>query len=293
MSRGRRAALLLLGAFGAALAACQPLPHPFADDKPPASLLRIRDSAGVTIEPLVGQPERVAKKLGGAVAEALLRAEIPASASTSNLDSYRLYGRLVEAKPKHGKAAVAALWRLYDAKGRTLAERTVRVVAKTREWRAAADKPIASLATLSAAALVPLLEEKAPVAAGLPADRGIKVAVERISGAPGDGKTSLAQAIAAVLRRDDLRVVAIRAKPDLLIAGEIAVTPRKPDKQHIKIVWHVRRADGAEIGTVGQENDIPKGRLDGPWGDVAYSVAIAASEGLMQLVERGARARKS
>ena len=48
------------------------------------------------------------------------------------------------------------------------------------------------------------------------------------------------------------------------------------------------RADGAQIGTVGQENNIPRGLLDGPWGDVAYSIAIAASDGLMQLVARGA-----
>ena len=55
----------------------------------------------------------------------------------------------------------------------------------------------------------------------------------------------------------------------------------------------MRRADGAEIGTVGQENDVPKGLLDGPWGDVAYSVAIAAADGLAQLIARGAPEGKS
>jgi hypothetical protein len=39
---------------------------------------------------------------------------------------------------------------------------------------------------------------------------------------------------------------------------------------------------------VGQENDVPRGRLDGPWGDIAYTVAIAAGDGIMQLVDRGA-----
>ena len=37
-------------------------------------------------------------------------------------------------------------------------------------------------------------------------------------------------------------------------------------------------AGGAEIGTVGQENDVPGGLLDGAWGDLAYSVAIAAGD---------------
>jgi hypothetical protein len=58
-------------------------------------------------------------------------------------------------------------------------------------------------------------------------------------------------------------------------------------------VWHVRRSDGAEIGTVGQENDVPKGMLDGPWGDVAYSVAIAGADGLMQVIVRAGPERKS
>jgi hypothetical protein len=77
-------------------------------------------------------------------------------------------------------------------------------------------------------------------------------------------------------------------KADLVVECEVTLTPTKADKQHVKIVWRVRRADGAEIGTVGQENDIPKGLLDGPWGDLAYTVALAAGEGLMQLVARGA-----
>jgi hypothetical protein len=83
-------------------------------------------------------------------------------------------------------------------------------------------------------------------------------------------------------------VVANGGKADLYVVGDVAVSPVKPDKQHVKIVWHVRRADGAEIGTVGEENDVPKGMLDGPWGDLAYGVAIAAGDGLMQLVARGA-----
>ena len=76
-------------------------------------------------------------------------------------------------------------------------------------------------------------------------------------------------------------------------SAKSTIVPVKPDKQHIKIVWRVRRADGAEIGTVGQENDIPKGLLDGAWGDVAYSVAIAGADGLMQVIARAGAEGKS
>jgi hypothetical protein len=96
-----------------------------------------------------------------------------------------------------------------------------------------------------------------------------------------------------VLKQQQLTIVAAGEKPDLLVEGEVTVDPVKANKQHVKIMWRVRRADGGEIGTVGQENDVPRGALDGPWGDLAYSVAIAASDGLMQLIARGAPAPKS
>ena len=96
-----------------------------------------------------------------------------------------------------------------------------------------------------------------------------------------------------MLKTKDLEIVEPGQAADLLLDGEVTLSPVKPDKQHVKIVWRMRHADGGEIGTVGQENDVPKGMLDGAWGDVAYTVAIAAGDGLMQLVARGAPPPKS
>ena len=73
-----------------------------------------------------------------------------------------------------------------------------------------------------------------------------------------------------------------------MIDGEVSIAPAGPEKQHVKIVWRVRDANGAELGTVGQENDVPRGLLSGPWGDVAYVVAAAAGDGLSQVFARAA-----
>ena len=73
-----------------------------------------------------------------------------------------------------------------------------------------------------------------------------------------------------------------------MLDATVAIAQPKAGKQNVKIVWHVRRKDGTEIGTVGQENDVPTGLLDGAWGDVAYMVAVSAQDGIMQLVARGA-----
>ena len=286
--RGGRIAGLAVAAL---VAACQPLPHPFADDRPPAALLKVRDVAGVWIAPIAGEPAAVAARLGAATATALLKHDIPASDKTTSLGSYQLYGRLVESRPERGTASLTAYWRLYDAAGRTVGEHSAQIEGEAGEWEAGATPPIERLAGLSADALAPLLEEEAPVEAT--AGGRTRIAIREISGAPGDGAKSLAAAVAAVLQRQELEVVGKDQPADLYLDGEVSVTPAKPKQQHVKIVWHVGRVGGAEIGTVGQENDVPGGLLDGPWGDLAYSVATAAGDGLMQLVARGAPEPKS
>ncbi|HEV8678835.1 MAG TPA: hypothetical protein VGQ90_05620 [Stellaceae bacterium] len=225
------------------------------------------------------------------MARALLRRDIPASDQTTSLGSYQLYGRLAESRASENSATVTAYWRLYDAKGRKVGERDVQVEVPVGELESGSDSPIERLAALSADGLAPLLEDEAPVEAA--GSGRIRIAIGRISGAPGDGTKSLAAAVAAVLQRQDLAIAKDGQKADLTVDGEVSVAPVKPDKQHVKILWRVRRADGSEVGTVGLENDVKRGMLDGSWGDIAYSVAMAASDGLAQLVARGAPEPKS
>jgi hypothetical protein len=277
------------------LASCQPLPHPFADDRPPASLLTVRDSAGISVQTIEGGPPATAQKLGAAIASALGKRDIPASDRTTSLGSYLLYGRLEAQRPRAGKAALTVHWRLQDAGGHPVGERTARLEASARAWDTGDETIIASLAEASAAEIAPLLADEVPaVATAAAGDGRTRIAVRPVSGAPGDGAKSLANAIATVLKRQDLAVLDDpNAKADVILDGEVTIVPVKPDKQHVKIVWRVRRADGAEIGTVGQENDVPKGLLDGAWGDVAYSVALAGADGLMQVIARAGPEGKS
>jgi hypothetical protein len=248
----------------------------------------VPDTAGVSIAPIVGAPAPVARKLGEAMAKAFLKHDIPASDRTTSLDSFQLYGRIAASRPNDGRASVQAMWWLYDAKGKIVGKRSAELVAASGDWQSARSAPIEQLASLSADRLAPLLVGNMPAAAPVATETGrVRVAIDTIAGAPGDGAASLKAAIAAVLQREDVAIVA-DAKADLRVAAGVTLSPPGAGKEHIKIVWHVRRADGVELGTVAQENDVPKGELDGPWGDVAYNVAVAASGGLMQLVARAA-----
>ena len=338
---GPLAALALI-ALTALLASCQPLPHPFADDRPPAELLAVPESAGVSIAPVEGLPGAIAAKLGAATARALLGHDIPASEKTTGHGTFQLYGQLIQSE-QSGRSGVAVLWRLEDAKGRQIGEREVAIEGTAEDWQSPDGAMIERVAALTADAVAPLLlkesaarEIRRPLAAGLrPGGAGRAAGVVPgetarpgtppcKSRAPGPrlgeagspdtacGREPAAQtgqraapggraprdrrsrrwrhlarrAITSFLRQQDLTIVEPGGKADFYIDGEVSIAPAGSGKQHIKIVWRVRGASGAEIGTVGQENDVPSGSLSGPWGDVAYIVALAAGEGLVQVLAR-------
>jgi hypothetical protein len=277
------------GAAGALLvAACQPLPHPFADDVPRrgSPILALRDTASVTIAPIEGMPRATAEKLGPAMASALQEHEIAASDKTASIGSYELVGRIQEMPPTEGKTALVALWELRDSSGKRLGERAERLDASAGDWQQGSDDAVAQLAKASATQLAALLQDDAPTESEMDGRPRLRIGV--VAGAPGDGGEALARAITELLKKQDLALTSdAQAKADLLLDAEVTIAAPKAGKQNVKIVWHVRRKDGSEIGTVGQENDVPAGLLDGAWGDVAYMVAVSAQDGIMELVTRG------
>jgi hypothetical protein len=279
-------------------ASCQPLPHPFAHDVPPpgSPILTLPDMASVSIAPLQGGPRATALKLGPAMAKALQEQEIAASTGTAGLDSYALLGRIQAMPPDHGEAALVVLWELRDPSGKRLGARAARIVSKSGDWEAGNDDAVARLAAAGADQLAGLMQDKAPAEAEAGAGGRTRLLIGGVAGAPGDGANALEKAITLLLKRQDLAIVTDpQAGADLVLAADVALEPPRAGNQHVKIVWHVRRKNGDEIGTVAQENDVPTGLLDGAWGDVAYTVAVAAQDGIMALVARGAlpQSRKS
>jgi hypothetical protein len=280
---------LVLFAFLLSAASCQPLPHPFADDVPRrgAAILALRDSASVAITPVEGQPRATAEKLAPAMASALQQREIAASDKTTSIGSYELVGRIQEMTPSQDKAALVVLWELRDPSGRRIGEHAERLEASVADWDTGNEDAVARLAAASAPQLAGLLQDEPATETEL--GGRTRLAIGGVAGAPGDGNKALARAVTELLKKQDLAIMTDpQAKADLVLDADVAVAKPKGGKQNVKIVWHVRRQDGGEIGTVGQENDIPAGLLDGPWGDVAYMVAVSAQDGILTLVARGA-----
>jgi hypothetical protein len=287
----KRAALSAACAIAVVIAACQPLPHPFADQGVPPGLLPVPDSVDITVGSVEGEPRAAAAKLPAAMAKELLKHSIPASDETTSRASYRLDGRIEERRGQAGMSLLTVFWRLRDAQGNIVNERSDRLAASTGDWTNGNDERIAQLAAAGANGFATLLADKTPKEQ--PGGGRTRVAVRKIAGAPGDGNDSLASSLSELLKHQDIELVdPAQGRPDLDVDAEVKVDPAKDNKQHVKITWRVARAGGNEVGQVAQENDVPRGRLDGPWGDVAYSVAMAAEGGILQLLDHGS-ARKS
>jgi hypothetical protein len=261
------------------LVACQPLPHPFADEAPPprAAILSPRDSAGIHVGPVAGVPAASSDALSEALALALRQAEIPASTAGANKASYRLSGTARRAHLTDGRDGIAVEWELRTADGRSLGQAATAVPATA--WSEPAAQ---TLAAEAAPAIARLIQEEPPAEAAEP-----RLAIRAVNGAPGDGDRALARAIDGALRRVHVPIV---EKPvdqaSFVLAGTVAVSPPQGGKQQVSVRWALLRPDGKEIGKIDQQNAVPAGSLDHAWGGIAYAVAEAAAPGVAALIEK-------
>ena len=270
----------LLPLLALCAAACQPLPHPFAADVPPAALLSPRDSAGIYVAPVAGASP-IAGDLAEAMAKALRDADIPASTHARTKGSYELRGAAREQALPDDRVAVSVDWELLAADGSSLGHAPV----STEQPTAASDTVAPTLAAAAAPAIRKLVQDEPPAAAAHPDPA---VSLRPVTGAPGDGKRSLTRAMEQALRQ--ARVALAKPgddAPAFVLTGTVTMSPADSSKQqHVRIGWALLRGDGSEIGQVSQENAVPAGSLDGAWGDVAYAVATAAAPGVVALIQR-------
>jgi hypothetical protein len=259
-----------------ALAACQPLPHPFDDARalPPPSSLTPPDSVGILVLPPKDAAAPFAQKLAEALAKALRDDDVPASTDAENRGSYRLE---TSQDASSGAGRVGMRWTLVSAKGAI-------VGSGSADATGTADDAIAlSLAKKTAPAVTALVMGDAPVPT---ANAAALVALAGVSGAPGDGGTALARAIGVALGRAGVTLGGEGARARFALDCKVDVAPAAGGKELVTIHWVLALAGGKELGRVNQQNTVPAGSLDQAWGEVAYDAAGAAAPGIAELLER-------
>ncbi|SRR5579875_166193 len=265
------------------LAACNNPPPPVMGTAPPPVALSPPDSAGIYVLPVAHAPQPSAEALARAMAVALQRADVPASARASNRDSYRLHPAAIITPGAGGVDSIRIDWELRDAAGRLVGSAPSQIVADAGAWQRGDEQLAAALATPAAPAVAALIQGDIP-----PPQGGLDpvVALRPVTGAPGDGDRSLTRAMGVALERAKLALAAAPGgKADFVVAGRVEVSPPSDRKQQVKVTWVLLRPDGREIGRVKQENAVPAGSLDGAWGEIAYAVTNAAAPGVRRLIE--------
>ena len=268
-------ALALLGVI--ALASCQPLPQPFAEEPHAANpLLAVPESYGLVVGEVTGLPPHLALALRRQLARALEQEALLASTGSGTPRAWRLSGA---ADGVHAGTRLDWVLRRPDGS-----------VAHQFENIAFTDTVSPAFAREVASAVragLPEEERRLPPSGSEPA--GPLMALAPIDGAPGDGAQALSRALGAALRNRGIRVV-----PDdsdaLSVKGEISVRPLRPGVERVDLAWSVLAPDGEVLGTVTQSNEVPAGALEGRWGAMAEAAADGAADGVVGVLD-GLRAQ--
>ena len=120
--------------------------------------------------------------------------------------------------------------------------------------------------------------------ASLPPRGDASTTVPVVTGAPGDGAQSLTSALQRALSGNGVKLAASGVSGSYTVQGRVTMGQPAAGKQSIKIEWMVFDPAGKKVGTVSQNNVIPQGSLDGPWGKTADAAAAAAAQGVLKLL---------
>ncbi|HEX4192541.1 MAG TPA: hypothetical protein VHY80_05560 [Stellaceae bacterium] len=272
-----------------ALAACQPLPHPFEDTGPPPNspLITPPDSAGIVVLPVAGAPGTTAHDLADAMATALQDNDVPAGTEARNRGSYVLQGKATPKGMPDGKMQVTIVWAMNGPDGKAVGQQEINATMTASAWQDGG-AGITNLVDPAAPALAKLIQSNIPMPVNAGSDP--LIAVHLGKGAPGDGGQALATAMSAALRRAQVSLADFPgAVPNYIVEVTVGVTPPAAGQQKVSIDWTLHNPDGSQIGQVKQENNVEAGSLDKVWGLTAYDAANAAAPGITALIDEAKR----
>lgn len=275
--------------------------------------------AQFAIAPVIGPPENVSTDLRNQLVADLERQNIRVAKSPDEKAEYTLRGYVVSSLEKGSKSKVSYIWDVTDASGKgvhrvsgeetapsgkskdpwtavtpnivqSIASKTVTSVAG---WMPGAGPVVASatqggyVQTAAASPSSPAYQApKSPMVTGSVGRGGpVKALVPVVTGAPGDGSSSLRAALQRELTRSGVTLTDAQTGGDTyIVEGKVAMGAGKDGKQPITIDWSVTDPTGKKLGTVSQKNEVPQGSLDGSWGKTADAAAAAAAQGIVKLL---------
>jgi hypothetical protein len=268
-------------------------------------------SKKIAVAPIIGTTPQVAQELSDALVVAGKERGLTLLPEGGKAN-YTLRGYLVATS--EGKSSkITYIWDVNDAQGSRVARVSGEEVIAGRSgadpWAGVDSAAVRSIAGKTASQLAASMprgrggsaSSVAAVSDGAPAStastasapsprvaspKAAGVVVAPVSGAPGDGQRSLTTALKKRLYAGGVKLANGPAVNVYMVKGSVSLADASGGKQTIRIDWQVLDPSGKKLGTVSQQNMIPKGSLNGPWGAIADAAAGAAAAGIIKLLPK-------
>jgi hypothetical protein len=277
--------LSIIALMTATLAGCGDLPRPFMGNpganalrlsRPPPSRLAIPPPTEALLTDDAGTV------LAKAVAEAMVEQTVPAFAGKVKKDDWRL---VMTAQTRGDK--VVPTYTVQNPDGVSQGSEDGPPI-PAADWAAGDPATLKAAAAAAAPGITALLNRiEAAIQQSDPnslVNRPARIQIGEITGAPGDGKTSLARQLRLELTNLGEVVQDNATGADFIVSCRIATAPEPSNTTRIEIQWIVNDAAGPERGRVIFLNEIPTGTLDTYWGDVAVVVAEQSAAGIREVI---------
>ncbi len=277
------AKIALTAAIYLIVAGCQPIPQPFAHPERAINpiVTPSSDFAGVTILPIQGLPDLMARGLSIAMAEELLAHEIIAGPDSTNRRSKLLQGAVTQKAAGGARTKVTVMWDLFDGSGKSLGRQKTTRTFPRNDWDNGGQSLLRPLVKVAAAEVAKLVIGENDQAT---AKSRMTLHVWPVGGAPNKTAAPLRRAMEAALKKRNFRIADALEGAGLVIAGTIELGPESTEPRPIRITWSILDTAGQELGALTQQNAIPRQEMENRWDSLAVVIADNAAGGVSDLV---------
>ena len=300
-----------------ALAACVDTPKPFAHEQSDAIARPPKqDRTEATIEIPANMPTQMAERVAAAIAIELQSYGVVAALQPARAP-IKITGAMTTRDAFDLGIEVEINWFVLGPRG-VQGPATSKTVTQPEDFASASDRLVSRIAQQAAPRIAtlmgrpPTFEARSPgqVAAGItvpevPTDDSIqktanrpenqaaapgaklpKVAVATVSGAPSDGNRQLQSGMRRALGSNKIVVTDKPGDEAYSVSASVSLTAMDDRMTQLSISWVLRDAAGKEIGKVDQSNPVPVAATKGTWAGFGDIVAMAAVEGILELIEK-------
>ncbi|MBS0638481.1 MAG: hypothetical protein U1E70_23040 [Acetobacteraceae bacterium] len=269
------------------LSACGDLPEPFLGN-PGATARRLATplTAVLAVPPGTDTllPDAASRDLAAEVALSLQASEVPATVRQPQKNDWRV---ITSVQQQGGQ--VTPVFSIQDPTGKeqgSAVGEPIPITVWARPDKALYERVAADAGPRIGAVLTSIRITRDKADPNSLYNRAARVLVTDVTGAPGDGNTSLTRQMRTRLAALGPIVLTTPSGADFVVQGEVQVIPIPKAQERVEIVWTVKTGAGQERGKVVQLNEIPAGALKGYWGDIAAVVAAEASAGVNDVIRQ-------